>query len=62
MFDGIHCQYSEGLTIVTVWARPSFLRKCAAAVCPEMPAPKTTIFAIKDDFVLKYYVNPDKHA
>jgi hypothetical protein len=47
MFDGIHCQYSEGLTIVTVWSRHCFLGKCAAAVCPEMPAPKTTTFAIK---------------
>src|ERR1022692_2765259 len=46
MFDGIQFQSAFGDTTTTSWPVPSNRRRCRAAVCPEIPAPRITTRAM----------------
>ena len=46
MFDGIQFQSAFGDTTTTSWPLPSNRRRCRAAVCPEIPAPRITTRAM----------------
>ena len=46
MFDGIQFQSAFGDTTTTSWSLPSSRRRCRAAVCPEIPAPRITTRAM----------------
>ena len=46
MFDGIQFQSEFGDTTTTSWPLPSNRRRCRAAVCPEIPAPRITTRAM----------------
>ncbi len=51
MFDGIQFHFEFGVTTTTSCCLPSMRRRCRAAVCPAMPAPRITTRAI--DFLLE---------
>ena len=46
MFDGIQFHSAFGDTTTTSWSLPSSRRRCRAAVCPEIPAPRITTRAM----------------